>query len=103
MADAGCKIIWLRNLYNEIGHSQNEATELFGDNQLAIAIATNLQYHKRSKHFKIKNHHLRQQIRAEKIKLSYCPTATMTADILTKALPRARHEEHCRALGLHAA
>ena len=103
MADAAREIIWLQNLYNEIGHSQNEATELFGDNQSAIAIVTNLQYHKRSKHFEIKNHYLRQQIRAEKIRLSYCPTDKMTADILTKALPRARHEQHCQALGLYAA
>ena len=103
MADAAREIIWLRNLYNEFGHGQNEATELFGDNQSAIAIATNLQYHKRSKHFEIKNHYLRQQIHAEKIRLSYCPTDKMTADILTKALPRARHEQHCQALGLYAA
>ena len=81
MADTAHKIIWLRTLYNEIGHNQNEATELFGDNQSAIAIATNLQYHKRSKHFKIKNHYLRQQIHAKKIKLSYCPTDKMMADM----------------------
>ena len=103
MVDAAREIIWLQNLYNEIGHSQNEVTELFGDNQSAIAIVTNLQYHKRSKHFEIKNHYLRQQIHAEKIKLSYCPTDKMTADILTKALPRARHEQHCQALGLYVA
>jgi hypothetical protein len=28
MVDAGREIIWLRNLYKEIGHSQNEPTEL---------------------------------------------------------------------------
>ena len=103
MVDTAREIIWLRTLYNEIGHNQNKVTELFGDNQSAIVIATNLQYHKRSKHFEIKNHYLRQQIHAKKIKLSYCPTDKMMADILTKALPHAQHEQHCQALGLYAA
>ena len=100
MADSTREIVWLRNLYNEIGYGQNGPTELFGDNQSAIGIATNLQYHKRSKHFNIKNHYLRQQIRAEQINLSYCPTDNMTADVLTKALPRAKHQKHTRGLGL---
>jgi hypothetical protein len=73
---------------------QNEPTKLFADNQSAIAIATNLQYHKRPKHFNIKNHYLRQQIHAEQISPSYCPTDNMTADVLTKALPRAKHQMH---------
>ena len=100
MADSAREIVWLRNLYNEIGYGQNGPTELFGDNQSAIGIATNLQYHKRSKHFNIKNHYLWQQIRAEQINLSYCPTDNMMADVLTKALPRAKHQKHTRELGL---
>jgi hypothetical protein len=100
MADSAREIVWLRNLYSEIRYGQNELTKLFGDNQSVIAITTNLQYHTRSKHFNIKYHYLRQQIRAEQISLSYCPTDNMTANVLTKALPRAKHQMHARALSL---
>ena len=103
MADSARDIVWLCNLYNEIGYGQIGPTELSGDNQSAIKIATNLQYHKRSKHFNIKNHYLRQQIQAGQINLNYCSTENMTADILTKSLPRAKHETHTRGLGLTAA
>jgi hypothetical protein len=98
MADSAREIVWLQNLYSEIGYGQKGPTELFGDNQSAIAITTILQYHKRSKHLDIKNHYLWQQMHTKQISLSYCPTDNMTADVLTKVLPHARHEMHTRGL-----
>lgn len=34
------------------------------------------------------------------ITLEYCPADEMTADILTKGLPRTRHEKHTTGMGL---
>ena len=41
-------IIWLRNLYKEIGYELKKATILYGDNKSMIAIVTNIQFHKRA-------------------------------------------------------
>ena len=103
MAEAARRLTWLRNLYYEIGYKQNEPTVLYADNQSAIAIATNLQYHQRSMHFPICQHYIRQKIRDRDARLEYCRTDKMTADIFTKALPRPKHTQHAQTLSLSAA
>ena len=40
-----------------------------------------------TKHVDIHHHFIREQISANGIKMVYCPTQLMQADILTKALP----------------
>ena len=100
MAQAKKDIIWLRNLYKEICYELKEAMILYGDNKPAIAIMTNTQFHKRAKYLDLKNLHMRGSIRLGWIKLIYCPTGEMTADILTKALPRQPHMLHTKGLGL---
>ena len=103
MVRAEKDIIWLRNLYKEIGYEPKTATILYGDNKSAIAIVTNAQFHKRAKYFDLKNLHMRGSIRLGWLTLVYCPTNEMTADILTKALPRQPHMLHTKGLGLRSA
>ena len=100
MADAAREAIWLRNLYIELGLEIKEPTLIYGDNQGALAIANNPQYHKRTKHFDIKNHFIREKIRDKSIVTDYCPTDKMTADIFTKALPRDKFILHKSGLGI---
>ena len=58
MARAEKDIIWLWNLYEEIGYKPKKATILYGDNKSVIAIVTNTQFHKRAKYFNLKNLHM---------------------------------------------
>jgi hypothetical protein len=103
MAKAHKEIVWLMNLYNELGHESKTATTLHGDNKSAIAIASNAQFHQRSKYFELHKLYLRDKIRNGQITLIYCPMNDMTADVLTKALSRANHQQHTNALGLCSA
>ncbi|KAG2768389.1 hypothetical protein PC116_g18009 [Phytophthora cactorum] len=56
----------------------------------------------RAKHIDIKFHHIRDEIKRGEVKLGYCETSVMLADIMTKALPGPRHTDLTAALGIHA-
>ena len=100
LAEAAREAIWLRNLLHGLEYTQPQPTKLYGDNSGSLAIANNPQYHKRTKHFDTRNHYIRQRVEKGQIELEFCPTANMTADILTKALPKPKHHIHSTELGL---
>ncbi|KAF8625760.1 hypothetical protein AX15_005213 [Amanita polypyramis BW_CC] len=99
LADATREASWLQNLYRELGR-EISPTKIYGDNQSALAIAKNLQYHKRTKHFNIKHHYIRKKINDNSIVVEYCPMEDMTADIFTKPLAKAKFQKHKNELGV---
>jgi len=102
LADAAREVMWLWNLLDGLGYKQCAPTKLYGDNNGALAIAKNPQYHKRTKHFDTRNHYIRQKVKEAEIEIEYCPTSAMTADIFTKALPKPKFQLHRRGLGFSA-
>ena len=98
------EVLWLKTLFGEIGapHHAIEILTIYCDNQGAIALANNPGFHARSKHIDIRYHFIREHINGDTgtINLLYCPTGDMTADILTKGLPRGPHERHVAGMGL---
>jgi transposase InsO family protein len=99
-AHAAKECIWLRRLLMELGLPPHSATPLHMDNQSAIAIARNPEFHDRTKHIEVRHHFLRQKVEGEEITLVYTPTGDQTADILTKGLSREKHEKFSRKMGL---
>ena len=92
LASAAQEAVWLRELINELDGPLTEPTVVFDDSQCAIAMTKNPQFHGRAKHIEIKYHYIRGEVEKGTIKLSYCPTQNMMADILTKGLSK---EKHC--------
>jgi hypothetical protein len=92
--------VWLRSLLKEMNHEQLRATIIFGDNQGAIALAKNPQYHARTKHISIQQHYVREVVEAGEVKMEFIPTSKMIADGLTKPLPRPAFEKFRSLLGL---
>ena len=78
-------------------------TAICVDNQGAMKLADNPQFHNRTKHIDIRYHFVRDTLAAGEITLRYLPTADMVADILTRPLPRVKHQKHSGAMGLHSA
>ncbi len=72
------------------------------DNQSALALAHSElgQFHAQTKHIDIRYHFIRYTIQDGQIKLIYCPTEDMIADILTKALPSSKAKHFATSLGL---
>ena len=78
--------VWMRQLITELGSSPETATVIYEDNQSAISMTKNPQYHGKAKHIAIKYHFIREQVSDETMKLQYCPTEEMVADMFTKGL-----------------
>ena len=84
----------------DLGVSVQDSMVVNADNQGSIALAKNPVFHDRSKHIDIQYHFTRDLIKNKRISLNYVPTKEMSADLLTKALPRAQHEYLTKTIGL---
>lgn len=56
------------------------------DNSSTIQLSKNPVFHGRSKHIDIRFHFLRDLVKDEVVKLSYCNSQVQVADIMTKPL-----------------
>ena len=100
---AAKECIWLLCLIEELSPSPLSTTTLYCDNQATLKLATDDNYHARTKHIDICFHFIRQVVASRAVDIHYCPTDDMTADILTKALPCWKVLCHALGLGLHHA
>ena len=94
--------LWLRSLLSEVFGPAKDATTMFCDNQSAIALARDHQYHARTKHIDVRYHFIRWVVEQGVVRLVYCPTDDMVADVLTKALPSPKVKHFAASLGLRA-
>nr|GAT59056.1 predicted protein [Mycena chlorophos] len=101
--------LWLRSFISEVFGSyvsppiDSSPTTVFSDNQSAIALAKEHQYHARTKHIDIRYHFIRYIIAKGSIQLIYCPTDEMIADTLTKPLSSLKAKHFAVELGLRSA
>jgi hypothetical protein len=94
--------IWIQRFLKELGREIDCSSVIFEDNQGAIALANNPEYHARTKHIDVQYHFVRECVEMGKIKLVYCPTEEMIADALTKPLSRDRFEKLVSRMGLES-
>lgn len=100
LTHASKEALWLRSLIGQIFAPFVDPVPMNSDNQSAIALARDNQYHARTKHIDIRFHFIRWIIEEKKLRLVYCPTEEMVADALTKALPSPKVKHFASALGL---
>ena len=85
--------IWLNRLMKDLGQSMDKPIVIFEDNQGAMELAKNPKYHNRTKHIDICHHFIREGVMSNEIKVMYCNTMNMIADIMIKALPKPSFEK----------
>ena len=93
--------IWLCHLISEVFRPLVSPTTLYCNNQSAIALTNDGSFHARMKHIDIHYHFICYVVEDGTIKLLYCPTDTMAANILTKPLPAPCLLSIAQSLGLH--
>ena len=86
LSSAAQEAVWMQELSTDLRNPQSQPTLILEDNQSAISIAKNPQFHGRTKHFNIKYHFIREQVSICTICLEYCPTEDTLADLLTKGI-----------------
>jgi len=75
--------------------------EIFCDSQSAIQLSKNSVYHGKSKHIDIDIRHFSKEASENgDIEIKYLESERMSVDLLTKALPKARHEKCVKMINL---
>lgn len=94
------EIIWVKTLLNEL-NVPIASTTLLVDNQAALKLVHNPEFHSRTKHFDIRMHSIREHHKMGLFQLNYVPTKNQQADVLTKSLAPCKHKEMVTKIGMH--
>ncbi|KAF0734551.1 hypothetical protein Ae201684P_005409 [Aphanomyces euteiches] len=86
--------LWLKSLLEELQLDIKLPINVYEDNQSTIKMAENSTLQQRTKHIDVRHHFIRDLVKQRIIKINYCRTNSMLADILTKAPPKPMFEEH---------
>ncbi|KAK1558009.1 hypothetical protein QYE76_048184, partial [Lolium multiflorum] len=104
-SEASSEAVWMKRFIVELGvvPSALDPFVIYCDNMGAIANAQEPRSHKRLKHIKLRYHSIREYIEDGEVKICKVHTDLNVADPLTKALPRAKHDQHQNAMGVSLA
>lgn len=86
LSSAVQEALWIKQLLLDMKEDTKTPITMYEDNQAAINMTKNPNYHGRAKHVDIKYHFIRDQVDKNTVNITYCPTNDMIADILTKGL-----------------
>lgn len=86
------EMIWICRLLKNLKIEFNQPI-LHVDNQSAIKLIKNPEFHKRSKHIDVRFHFIREHFEEKLFDLNYIESEKQIADIFTKSLPRIKHEK----------
>ncbi len=100
LSAAAQEALWMRQLLANLNVNFDEPVKIYEDNQSAICMSKNPQFHGRSKHIDIKYHFVRDQVEKKTITVRYCPTGSMLADIFTKGIPKEQFKKLRELIGV---
>jgi hypothetical protein len=96
---ASKEALWLKRFLVELGWTQ-DAVRVYCDNQSALRLMRNPQYHARTKHISVQFHFLRELIEGGELDFGFVGTNLQCADFLTKGVSREKLEGFCDDVGL---
>ena len=103
-AEAAKEAVWIRNFINDlrIPGIHVASVPLYIDNNSALKLTRNPEFHSKSKHFDAKCHFIREKVEEGIIDTQRVNTKDNLADVFTKALPRPTHEGLANRLNLRS-
>lgn len=100
MSKVIAEITWVTRVLSDFGLSDLTPVPLFCDNRVAIHIAKNPIFHKRTKHIELDCHFVRTKLCDGLISLLHTSSSSQLADMFTKCLAGAQHHDHLHKLGV---
>ena len=99
---AAKEAVWIRGFINDlrIPGIHIDSVPLCIDNNSALKLTRNPEFHSRSKHIDVKHHFIREKVEEGAINTQRVDTKDNLADVFTKALPRPTHEGLVNRLNL---
>lgn len=96
------ELIWLNGLLAELLQSGDGIGKptFYMDCQSAIRLIKNPEFHKRAKHINVRYHFIRERYEDGEFDLQYVSTSEQLADAMTKALPKASHQNFRRLMNI---
>jgi hypothetical protein len=94
------EVVWIRSLLQQLDQQLSGPTTLYGDNQGAIALVENPEFHARTKHIDVSAHYIRELAEDQIVEVQYRPTDQMLADCLTKPLKAIQHQRNVMGIGI---
>jgi hypothetical protein len=98
LSQAVRSLMYVRDLYEELGFLPEGPTQVWVDNQSAIAFVKNEVSRPPAKHIRIRVEHVREALEKKWIIIDYKKSNENTADINTKALPYVQFVKHEESL-----
>ena len=100
--EAAKEAIWLKGLINELRIPEVKilAVPLMIDNNAALKLTRNTEFHARTKHINIRYHFIREHVEEGNLDPVRVPTQENISDILTKALARPAFDAVAQKMGL---
>jgi hypothetical protein len=93
---------WLHTFLAETQLYQSPVANIMADSQSAIALSSNPEFHKQSRHFNVKFHYQRAVLNTGEIGLQYVPTEGQAAEGPTKPLGPTPFVKFCNLLRIEA-
>lgn len=91
--------IWIKKILYDLGYPC-KPIQIHIDNQSAIKLVRNPEFHCRTKHIDIKYHFIREKYNNGDINVIYVSTHNQLADLFTKPLPKEKFENLLANMGL---
>ena len=98
--EAAKEAVWLQCILLELGEKKSGPVPVMCDNQSAIRLVRNPEFHQRTKHIDIKFQFVREQQTKGAIDVKYIGTADQRADIFTKSLAAPRFQRLRESIGV---
>jgi len=89
-------------VFSELGYKKLDiqSIDICSDNQGALTLRENPEFHSRTKHISIKYYFVRDYVERRDVQLFYLPTKVMPADSLTKSFANTKHKGFVELLNL---
>jgi len=97
-SEATREIIWLKRLFKEFIHMDNIPL-LQVDNESAVRLAQNPEFHRRTKHIRIRHFFVREHVTEGTIRVQHVATEHQLADVLTKPILTTRFNRILKNIG----